>query len=130
MDNEQTRNDGSNHDPKQIVNKILQTALNIHHERENVYGGKTSQNVFNDCAIICSIILRKDLDSKDIAMIFTVMKLARYGNILELMEHFRDNPEEFAKLEKSIYDSALDGMVYMAITERERDRINSLPEGY
>lgn len=114
------RHDGSNHDSKQTVNRLLQTALDTHQKRENVYGGKTQQNVFEDTAIIANVVLRKDLNSKDIAFIFLAMKLARYGNIMELLEYFQDNLDEVVKLNASADDSILDGIVYLALTERER----------
>jgi hypothetical protein len=112
----------STHDPKGIVNTMLQTALDIHHQRECVYGWITTQNVFEDAAKIASIMLRKQLDSKDITVIFTAMKMARFGNTMELIEHFKNDSKVLPALEKSIYDSALDGMVYMALAERERQK--------
>jgi len=117
--------DESTHDPKGIVQGMLQTALNTHHQRERVYGWKTTQNVFADAALIATIILRKELNSKDIVLIFAIMKLARLGNTMELLQLFKDDVEETEKLESSIYDSILDGIVYLALTERERQKCKS-----
>lgn len=114
--------DESTHDPNGVVQGMLQAALNTHHQRERVYGWKTTQNVFADAALIASIMLRKKLDAKDITLIFVAMKMARYGNTMELIELFKDDPEVLSSLEKSIYDSAMDGMVYMALSERERQK--------
>jgi len=129
MDNNNTNQDKLKHgnDPNEVVKGMLEDALNTHRARRAVYE-RSSQNVFKDTAMISSIILRKELTAFDITMIFTVMKMARYGNIFELLEIFQDDPMEVDRLTKTIKDSALDGMVYMALTERERQNLVKVTE--
>ena len=117
------------HDPHDVVKRLLQTSLDTHVKRETMYGGASSQNVFRDTASISSIILRKDLNAFDIAVVFTAMKLSRYGNILELMTYYKDceEEEEIQRLVESAWDSVLDAIVYIALSERERGKLKDQP---
>lgn len=116
------------HDPYNVVARLLKTALDTHGQREKMYGGDTSQNVFESTANISNIILRKNLNAFDVAIIFTAMKLARYSNILELIDHFKDNENMLDKLTLTAWDSVLDAMVYMSLSERERGKLEGQPD--
>lgn len=118
----------SKHDPKGVVNTLLGEALETHKEREAAYGGMSDMNVFQATADISNIVLGRDLNAMEIAFIFVAMKLGRFGNLLQIVQTMKaqsDDATSIKKMQDIIWDSVQDGMVYMALTERERQRIEA-----
>lgn len=106
-------------DPKGLVTKILQECLDTHKEREKSYdkGG----NVFDITAAIANLVLNRGFSAEEVAFIFVAMKLARYSS---LRDEILEDPSQLPV----IWDTVKDTMVYMGLTERERQREHPIDE--
>lgn len=109
-------------DPKNIVTNLLEECLKVHKDREKSYD--TGNNVFQMSADIFNVVFgvgegKIHLTAEHIAFVMVAMKLARYGNCrLEVLQ----DPKQLAV----IWDTIKDTMVYVGLTERERQYTNTM----
>jgi hypothetical protein len=108
-------------DPKNIVEKLLRECIITHEQRRDAYD--LGYNVFEVTAKIFNAVIGKDVTAEEIAFMLLATKLARYGNLRKEIGQCSPDSDEFSELWSVIWDTVKDSMVYAALTERERQKI-------